>query len=93
VKTPEPIQLDTGTLTAGENYDIAYTSADFNIMKVLLHIIPDAKTKIYGTADPALTYTVTGLVNGDTESIITGSLVRVAGENIGTYPITVRKFG
>ncbi|MEZ0005650.1 hypothetical protein ABH942_001007 [Flavobacterium sp. 28YEA47A] len=79
--------IEQGTLAASGNYDIAYTGADFNITKATLNIIADAKTKIYGTADPALTYIVTGLANGDTETIVTGSLTRTAGENIGTYTI------
>ncbi len=48
-------------------------------------IIAENKSKVYGTADPALTATTTGLVTGDT---LTGALVRVAGENVGTYDIT-----
>lgn len=43
------------------------------------------KTKVYGEADPTLTYTSEGLFNGDA---ITGTLTRVAGENVGTYAIT-----
>jgi len=79
--------IEQGTLTATGNYDIIYTGADFNITKATLNIVADAKSKMYGTADPALTYTVTGLANGDTETIITGTLTRTAGENIGTYAI------
>ncbi|WP_447637862.1 MBG domain-containing protein [Flavobacterium microcysteis] len=79
--------IGQGTLAATENYDIAYTGADFNITKATLNIVSDAKSKVYGTSDPALTYTVTGLANGDTESVITGALVRTAGEDIGTYTI------
>ncbi|MGJ1354954.1 MBG domain-containing protein, partial [Sphingobacterium spiritivorum] len=79
--------IEQGTLATTANYDIAYTGADFNISKATLNIVADAKSKAYGTADPALTYTVTGLANGDDQSIITGALTRVAGENIGTYAI------
>ncbi|WP_343624793.1 BspA family leucine-rich repeat surface protein [Flavobacterium lindanitolerans] len=79
--------INQGTLAVSGNYDIAYTGADFNITKATLNIVADAKSKAYGTADPALTYTVTGLVNGDNESIVTGALSRTAGENIGTYAI------
>jgi len=79
--------IEQGTLAATENYDIAYTGADFNITKATLNIVADAKSKVYGTADPVLTYIVTGLANGDTESIITGALTRTAGDNIGTYAI------
>jgi len=79
--------INQGTLAVSGNYDIAYTGADFTITKATLNIVADAKSKTYGTADPALTYTVTGLVNGDTQAVLTGTLVRTAGENIGTYAI------
>lgn len=42
----------------------------------------DAKTKVYGTADPELTYQVTGLKAGDS---LTGSLTRDAGESVGSH--------
>jgi surface protein len=80
--------INQGTLAVSGNYDIAYTGANFNITKATLNIVADAKSKTYGTADPALTYTVTGLTNGDTGNIITGSLSRISGEAAGTYPIT-----
>ncbi|WP_434429692.1 MBG domain-containing protein [Sphingobacterium spiritivorum] len=79
--------IEQGTLATTANYDITYTAADFTITKATLNIVADAKSKVYGTADPALTYTVTGLTNGDDQSIITGALTRAAGENIGTYAI------
>ncbi|MXV18020.1 MBG domain-containing protein, partial [Hufsiella ginkgonis] len=47
-------------------------------------VTAEAKTKVYGTADPALTYLVTGLVGNDK---ITSDPRRDAGENAGTYPI------
>lgn len=46
----------------------------------------EPKTKVYGVADPALTYTFTPeLVNGD---VFTGTLTREPGEDAGTYAIT-----
>ena len=46
-----------------------------------------AKSKVYGDADPALTFTTStgGVVQGDT---IYGALARNAGENLGNYVIT-----
>jgi hypothetical protein len=50
-------------------------------------VTADAKSKAYGAADPALTYQVTtgALVGSD---VLTGSLSRVAGEDVGTYAIS-----
>src|SRR3989440_12360970 len=46
----------------------------------------DAKSKVYGAADPALTYQITSgtLINGDT---FTDAISRVAGESVGAYAI------
>ncbi len=50
-------------------------------------ITADAKTKVYGEAAPELTYQITSgaLVGTD---VLTGSLSRAVGENIGTYAIS-----
>ncbi len=65
------------------------TTARPPITKALLNVIADAKTKVYGDADPSLTYQVSGLKNGDTAGAVLngGSLSRVAGENVGVYGI------
>ncbi|MDR1792731.1 MAG: T9SS type A sorting domain-containing protein, partial [Bacteroidales bacterium] len=48
-------------------------------------VTADAKTKTYGDSDPTLTYTVNpALIAGDN---FVGTLIRVAGENVGTYAI------
>ncbi|MGZ2774946.1 MBG domain-containing protein, partial [Pseudomonas aeruginosa] len=62
---------------------------NLTITKALLNVIADAKTKVYGDADPALTYQVSGLKNGDTAGSVLngGGLVRVSGENVGNYAI------
>jgi len=76
--------IDQGTLTAGSNYAITYTGANLTITGKSLTITADAVSKIYGAVDPALTYSVSGLVGSDA---VSGSLSRVAGENVGTYAI------
>ncbi|HBO9104676.1 MBG domain-containing protein [Pseudomonas aeruginosa] len=70
------------------NYDLAYQGNNLTITKALLNVIADGKTKVYGDADPSLTYQVSGLKNGDSAgSILTGGLNRDAGENVGVYGI------
>jgi len=76
--------IQQGTLTAGANYTITYVGANFTITAKPITVAANAQTKVYGQADPALTYVVTGLETGDSMS---GSLTRVAGENVGTYAI------
>ena len=59
-------------------------SATVNIAQKPLTITADAKSKIFGETDPALTYTSEGLITGEA---ITGELTRETGEDVGTYPI------
>jgi hypothetical protein len=42
---------------------------------------------VYGSADPTLSYSQSGLVNGDTAAVISGALARQTGENVGSYGI------
>jgi hypothetical protein len=69
------------------NYNITYISGTLTINPDSLSVSANAQTKIYGSADPALTYAATGFVNGDNSGIFTGSLTRDSGENVGTYAI------
>ncbi|WP_245917249.1 MBG domain-containing protein, partial [Mongoliibacter ruber] len=80
--------INQGTLSAGDNYSIEFTGADFNITTKTLTVManPD-QSKVYGANDPALTFKATGFVNEDDESIISGTLTRAAGEDIGVYAI------
>ena len=79
--------IDQGTLTAGPNYSLTFVPADFSITArpITVTVDPD-QSKIYGTLDPTLTYSVTSgaLQGADT---LTGDVARVAGENVGTYAI------
>ncbi|MBU3584569.1 S-layer family protein, partial [Polynucleobacter sp. AM-26B4] len=75
------------------NYDITYVSGSLSITARPINITATSgQTKIYGDADPVLTYAVEangsgrGLFNNDTFS---GALSRASGENVGsTYAIT-----
>jgi FOG: PKD repeat len=81
-----PINL--GTVRAGPNYIINFIGADFEIIPAPLSITANpGQSKVYGEAEPSFTYTVSGLKNADTESVVTGSLTRVAGEDVGFYGI------
>jgi len=75
-------------LDVSSNYTITFVSANLSITAKALTVTADAKTKVYGSSDPTLTYAVTGLVSPDTEgSVLTGSLSRAAGSSVGTYAI------
>lgn len=80
--------ITQGTVAATSNYTISYTGANLTVTAATLTVAADAKSKIYGEVDPALTYAASGFVNGDTSVIMTGALSRVAGENVGDYAIS-----
>ena len=67
------------------NYNTVTGSAKVTINKKALTITAEAKTKVYGEKDPALTYTVEGLIEGES---LTGALTRAEGEAVGEYDIT-----
>lgn len=79
--------IGLGSLLAPAGYTITYGSSDLTITPAALTITANAQTKIYGATDPTLTYTATGFVNGDNNNIFSGSLNRIAGENVGAYTI------
>jgi len=80
--------IQPGTIDAGGNYTINFTGSDFEITPAVLDITADAgQMKVFGEADPVFSYNATGFKNGDTEAIITGSLIRLAGEDVGLYAI------
>ena len=77
----------TATIS-GMNFTEVSLMADLTIDPATLMVMADeGQSKELGMQDPALTYQVSGLQGGDTESILTGALTREAGEDIGTYAI------
>jgi gliding motility-associated-like protein len=90
----------TGTVTvaadqAGDNSyaPAAQVTQTFTVSKALLTVKANSKTKTYGQPDPALDYTITGLVNSDNNSVISGNAFISTTADInstpGSYPITV----
>jgi hypothetical protein len=80
--------ITTGTLSAGNNYSISFTSADFQINPKNLTITAlSGQSKVYGATDPLFDYSVSGFEFSDDISVITGIAGRTAGENTGTYEI------
>src|SRR5439155_944138 len=77
--------MTVGSLTAA-NYSITFVSASFTITARPLTVTAVANSKVYGPTDPSFAYT-NGL--GLPASAFTGALGRAAGENVGTYAMTV----
>jgi MBG domain-containing protein len=80
------ISGDVSGLSAA-NYSFgAATSGNLTSNQRAITVTADPKSKVFGTADPPLTYQLTSgsLVSGDGFS---GSLTRDPGELVGSYPI------
>jgi hypothetical protein len=76
----------TLSITNIDNYDLTYGGANLTINKRPVTVTADAKVKIYGDADPALTYQITSGSLAFSDSF-TGALTRAAGEAVGNYAI------
>ena len=69
---------------ANPNFEDFVHEAKVTITKRPVSVAADAKTKVYGEADPELTYAVDGLVSGES---LAGALAREAGDAVGSYAI------
>ena len=90
-KTEVPSITNVGTLNItaraeNPNYEPAETTYSLTVTHATVTVTAENKTKVYGTADPELTATVSGTLGNDT---VAYTLAREAGENAGKYKITV----
>jgi MBG domain (YGX type)/Bacterial Ig domain/Bacterial Ig-like domain (group 3) len=77
---------------AAANYSFKYVDGKLNVTPALLTIKADDKTKPAGSANPPLTFTASGLVNGDTPASLTKqpalSTTATTNSSPGAYGIT-----
>ena len=87
-----PISVSISGLSAA-NYSFTTSNGTLTVTKAMLTVKADNQTRTYGTANPTLTYSVSGFVNGDTASIVSGTpaltTTATPGSPAGTYPISV----
>jgi hypothetical protein len=80
--------ITQGSLLNQMGYGITFTGNTLIITPALLTVTANATSKVLNTADPLLTYSVSGLQFTDkAANTLTGSLTRVPGETVGTYQI------
>ncbi|MCZ0734494.1 MBG domain-containing protein [Phreatobacter sp. AB_2022a] len=81
--------ITQGDLAASSNYALTYAGASLAVTQRAITVTADARSRIYGDANPALTYSIggMGLANGDS---LTGGLATTATStsNVGSYAIT-----
>ena len=84
------ITITGGTLA---NYSIVYVSGRLSVAKYILNARADDKTKVYGSANPPLTISYKGFVNGDTPAALDVppaiATSASAASNPGIYGITL----
>nr|WP_255352943.1 MBG domain-containing protein [Pedobacter sp. Hv1] len=84
--------ISQGTLALGSNYTLTYTGANLNIGKAPLTITAENKEKFAGTANPALSASYSGFVNGETAAVLSTPVAlattATTASVVGTYPIT-----
>src|SRR5438477_5534475 len=78
----------TVTLGSNPNYNVTKTDGTLTVDAKDASVTADNKMKTYGDANPALTATVTGTVNGDTlDYTLATSATQFS--NVATHPTTV----
>ena len=81
----------TATVNAGQdiirNYTIETLPGTLTINPRPVTVTAADKAKVYSEADPALTATVTGLAAGEGTNLISYTLSRATGEDVGEYAI------
>ena len=87
-----PITVALGTLSAA-NYVVTPVNGTLTVTKAQLTVTAVNKTRKQGAANPALTDTITGFVNGDKSTVVKGkptlSTTAVKTSPAGSYPIIV----
>ncbi len=83
--------INVGGYTNG-NYTVGHIAGNLAINPASLTVTADNQSRLYGSANPALTASYSGFVLGQDESILGGSLTlstpAVASSNVGSYAIT-----
>ena len=83
-----------GGVTA-PNYTITFTPGTLTVGKALLTVTANNLSRVFGAANPTLTSTITGFVNGDPSSVVSGaatcSTTATSSSPAGGYPITCQQ--
>src|SRR6202041_1150124 len=84
--------IATFTPTDTADYAGQAATAQITITPAVLTVTANNATRAFGAADPAFTASIAGFVNGDTQSVVTGSAAPTSTDTVtspvGTYPIT-----
>ncbi len=86
-----PTLMDPGSKLS--NYSVSATNGTLSVTAALLTGVADAKSRLYGAANPPFTVTYSGFVNGQNVSVVTGtpsgSTPATTNSPVGAYPVRV----
>ncbi|WP_154667407.1 beta strand repeat-containing protein, partial [Niveispirillum irakense] len=84
------ITTSAGSLATTKSYDFEFVAGTLTIDPATLTLIVNSTNRTYGQANPAFTYDISGLVNGDSASVVSGVTFTSATQasGVGTYAIT-----
>jgi hypothetical protein len=86
------------TVTATQEGDATFQASapvaqSFTSSPAVLTVTATSQSRLFGQANPTLTSTISGFVNGDTQSVVSGTpalaTTATVGSSTGAYPITV----
>jgi hypothetical protein len=87
-----PIEIALGTLSA-TNYSFSLTNGVLTVAQAALTVTAVNQTRLYGQTNPVLTVQYSGFVDGDDQSILSGSpavtTAATTNTGVGSYAITV----
>jgi hypothetical protein len=88
-----PIAAGPGTLASSTNYTVTFNNGVLAINPAALTVTATNLSVPQGSAIPPLTYTLSGFVNGNTASVVSGSpalsTTATSSSPVGNYPIAV----
>lgn len=88
------IVVDLGDLSA-TNYAFVPTNGVLTVGKALLMVSANDQTRQYGTANPVLTYSYSGFIEGDDAAVLSGapalSSTADSTSRAGSYPISISR--
>ena len=95
--SPYAIAASAASGTGLGNYSITYVNGTLNVTPASLTVTVTNATKVYGQANPAFSDTLTGFVNAENASVVSGSAslttTATAGSSVGSYTITAAQGG
>ena len=82
----------SGAVSSNSNYTISYVAGTLAVTKAAVTVTANDATRAYGAANPTLTVSYAGFVNGDTAASLTTppsvSTAATSTSGVGTYAIT-----